>query len=833
MPAVLPEGEGESMFRLLFERSTDPIWLFEPKAGVFVDCNQAAVELMRSGTREKLLQTRPDEVSPPYQPDGRTSAEAAAAIIGLIESQGGHRFEWLARRTDGTEVPLEVVSTQIVLKNRTLHVVVSRDISERKSAEARIRQLNQELEDRVAERTAALTASEARLRTLVENAPEAIVVFDGETGRFEVVNENAARLFGRCREELLRLTPSEVSPPFQPDGRPSREAARERIQEALAGGTPVFDWLHQHPSGRLFVCEVRLVRLPSEGRPLVRASILDTTERRRREQTQRAVYEISEAVHDAADLPSLYARIHGIVGGLMPAENFYIALFDPVTEVITFPYFVDEQATEMPQPRKVGTGLTGVVLRTGKPLLANREFTEESRREGESLVLDRLGGISYKESGTPAAVWLGVPLTIQGTPIGVMAVQDYRNEAAYDEEEKQILTFVGVQTAVAIERKRAEEALLEQVQKNRALFDASSHGVMLQDEKQFLDANPAAVRILRRQRAHQVIGRHPRDFAPPLQPNGEPSDEMAARYIAECLDKGSVRFEWTLLGPDGQLIPADVLLTRVHWGDQWIIQAIVEDITERKRAEEELLKSLAHEKELNHLKTSFVSTVSHEFRTPLGIILSSAQILADYFERLDAEERREHLLSIAKNTRQMSSLMEEVLVLSRADSGKMVCQRAPLDLAALCHRLADEVASATGGQCPIELEVAPECAATEADERLLRHIFTNLLSNAVKYSPPGSAVRFTVRRENGDAICRIRDHGIGIPEADRPWLFHAFHRGRNVGDRPGTGLGLTIVKRCVELHGGRISLQSESGQGTVVTVRIPLFKEAGNGRTET
>src|SRR5262249_27546288 len=154
---------------------------------------------------------------------------------------------------------------------------------------------------------------------------------------------------------------------------------------------------------------------------------------------------------------------------------------------------------EVPQPRKVSTGLTGVVLRTGKPLLANRQFTENSRREGESLILDRLGGISYKESGTPAAVWLGVPLTIQGTPIGVMAVQDYRNEAAFGEEEKQILTFVGVQTAVAIERKRAEEALLEQVQKNRALFDASSHGVMLQDEKQFLDANPAAVRILRRQ----------------------------------------------------------------------------------------------------------------------------------------------------------------------------------------------------------------------------------------------------------------------------------------------------------------------------------------------
>jgi PAS domain S-box-containing protein len=313
-------------------------------------------------------------------------------------------------------------------------------------------------------------SAEDILRTLVENAPEAIVVFDGETGRFELVNENAVRLFGRSREELLRLTPSEVSPPFQPDGRPSPQAAREKIQEALAGGAPVFDWLHQHPSGRLFMSEVRLVRLPTDGRPLLRASVIDTTERRRREQTQRAVYEISEAAHTEEDLPRLYARIHRIVGGLMPAENFFIALFDEATEIITFPYFVDIQATELPEPRKISTGLTGLVLRASRAVLTDRAFTEGCRKEGDRVVVEALGGLSFIESGVPAAVWLGVPLLVSGKPIGVMALQDYQDAGAYGEEEKQILSFVATQTAVAIERKRAEESLRDAVEKHRALF---------------------------------------------------------------------------------------------------------------------------------------------------------------------------------------------------------------------------------------------------------------------------------------------------------------------------------------------------------------------------
>jgi PAS domain S-box-containing protein len=244
-------------------------------------------------------------------------------------------------------------------QGRVIEVVcVHEDTTERKSAEDEIRRLNTTLERRVVERTAELTASEARLRTLIEHAPEAIVVLDGDDGRFLECNDNAVRLFGLPREQLLHLQPAEVSPIVQSDGRLSLDSARKHIQAALDGGAPVFDWIYKHSSGRLVPCEVRLVRFPGEGRTLVRGSVTDNSERKRREKIQEATYQISEAVHAAKDLDSLYAHIHGIVRGLMAAENFYIALFDPATELISFPYFADERSRK-PEPFRPGTGLTG------------------------------------------------------------------------------------------------------------------------------------------------------------------------------------------------------------------------------------------------------------------------------------------------------------------------------------------------------------------------------------------------------------------------------------------------------------------------------------------
>ena len=929
--------ESELKFRLLFERSADPILLMDPTKGPrFMDCNDATVQLLGYRQKEEILRLEPGGISTELQPDGQRSVPKAIEMVKTAIRNGSHRLEWRCKRADGTIIITEVVMTAVQLAAQPLIVTVARDITERKaaeealrqhqqllasildnisegiyrsspehglifankaylrmfrydsledlrsipredlyadpadrkklidqlertgglsneeilykrkdgttfwglvssmavyfpntqtidyhvgaitditdrkSAEDQVRQLNLDLERRIAERTAELQASEARMRTMVEHAPEAIVVFDAETQKFIEVNENATRLCGRDRKTLLGLRPADISPEFQADGIRSDRLAQEKILQALAGHVPVFEWLHNRPDGTLVPCEIRLVRLPgTENETLIRASIIDTSERRRKEKIQQATYQISEAVHTADDLKSLYERIHSIIRTMMPADNFYLVLHHPGSGLFHFDYHVD-QMDPPPSPRALTNGLNAYVIREGRALLATRDSMIDPNNEW------RLAG------GTPSAVWLGVPLAERGRTFGVMAVQDYINEKAYGEEEKQILTFVAGQVAAAIQRKRAEQALRESEEKHRALFEATSQGVMLHDENAFFEVNPAALRIMGFERAEDVVGKHPAEASPPFQPNGEPSFPLAQRYIGECMEKGTAHFEWVARGANGAEVPLEVILTRIQMSGKPIIQAVILDITERKEAEAELLKSLAREKELSALKSNFVSMVSHEFRTPLGIIMSSSEILDEYFDRLEPADRAEHLESIKKNTRRMAELMEEVLLLSRVEAGKLSLDPQALDLAVFCRRLVDEVLSATHRRCPIELTVDSPNEETFADERLLRHILNNLLTNAVKYSPEGAAVHFTVTRLATRVRFAVQDHGIGIPEQDQKWIFHAFQRGRNVGNIPGTGLGLVIVKRCVELHRGTIRIESAAGSGTKVEVEVPV-----------
>jgi len=248
------------------------------------------------------------------------------------------------------------------------------------------------------------------------------------------------------------------------------------------------------------------------------------------------------------------------------------------------------------------------------------------------------------------------------------------------------------------------------------------------------------------------------------------------------------------------------------------------EVAQRQQAQTDLHHALADERELGELRSRFVSMVSHEFRTPLGVILSAAENLDSYFERLQPEQRRKQLDHVIQATRQMAKVMENVLLLGRAEAGKMEFKPATIDLENFCKGLAKEISSSTASKCPIHVHAEPLPLA-RGDEGLLRHILTNLLTNAVKYSNDGAPVEFTLERQNGEATFRVQDRGIGIPAADQKQLFSAFHRGRDAGHLPGTGLGLVVVKRCVELHGGQIACESTEGKGTMFTVRLPLFDE--------
>jgi PAS domain S-box-containing protein len=383
------------------------------------------------------------------------------------------------------------------------------------------------------------------------------------------------------------------------------------------------------------------------------------------------------------------------------------------------------------------------------------------------------------------------------------------------------------QLNASLEKRVAERTteLVRSEEKFRALFEGTSLAVVLHDENMILEANPSWLRLLGYSDLNEVIGKNPAELSAPIQPGGERAEALVRMHIANTLANGSERFDWIMLRRDGTELPMELFLTRIQLGDRQLIQAVCNDITQRKKAEAELVRTPAREKELGQLRSKFVSMVSHEFRTPLGIIQSSAEILEDYLDRLEPAEREDHLRSIRNNTRRMALIMEEVLLIGSFDAGKMEFKPAPLDLPSFVRKLVDEVLSATGQRCPIELSIPGIPGEIQADERLLRHIFTNLLTNAVKYSDAGRPVQFEIRRGGGETVCVVRDLGIGIPEADREWLFNAFHRGHNVDERPGTGLGLVIVKRCVDLHGGKIDVVSKVGEGTTVTVKLPASSQ--------
>jgi len=171
--------------------------------------------------------------------------------------------------------------------------------------------------------------------------------------------------------------------------------------------------------------------------------------------------------------------------------------------------------------------------------------------------------------------------------------------------------------------------------------------------------------------------------------------------------------------------------------------------------------------------------------------------------------------------------LEEVLLLGRLDAGGTEFKPVPLDFGALCRRVAEEMETATQRRCPIQCRIAEGTTGAWGDEAALRHILTNLLSNAVKYSAPGEPVVVELGRAGGEAVLAIRDRGCGIPAADQPRLFQAFHRGANVRQIPGTGLGLRMVQAIVSHHHGTFGLSSQEGVGTTATMRLPLQRVNG------
>jgi signal transduction histidine kinase len=251
------------------------------------------------------------------------------------------------------------------------------------------------------------------------------------------------------------------------------------------------------------------------------------------------------------------------------------------------------------------------------------------------------------------------------------------------------------------------------------------------------------------------------------------------------------------------------------------LRAATEELQAANRA---LLHEREREKELGELKSRFVTMTSHEFRTPLSVILSSAEMLEAYGTRWPEEKSRGHHRRIQAAVKRMTTMLDGILLIGRAEAGALTCNREALDVPGFCAELVESMQESSASRHRIAHAAEGPWGDVELDEQLLLQILTNLLSNAIKYSP-GGGVRFDARREGDVAVFEVADRGIGIPPEDQPRLFETFHRGSNAQRISGTGLGLAIVRKAVDQHGGTITFESRIDEGTRFIVRLPVHGE--------
>lgn len=417
-------------------------------------------------------------------------------------------------------------------------------------------------------------------RQLWRSLPEGLLVIDARS-RIHYANPAVEKMFGWAEGSLAGKPMSVIQPERM--HRPHLRGMEHYFKtgQRRLEWSPV-DTIGLHADGHEFPVEVGLFEVhpegPDGGERLIAGIVRDGSERGRARAMQSALHRISEAAHSAPDLQDMFRQIHETISALMPAPNFYVALHDEETDVVSFPYWVDE-VDPWPEPRALAErrGLTDVVLRTGESLLLSPETsaTWTSLSEAVDLI------------GTDGVDWLGVPLkTARGT-IGVLTVQTYSGTTRYTEKHKELLHFVSDQVAAAVERKQAQQYLLQSEERFRSVFDQSPIIICLLTfpEGQFLEMNAAGIAAFGWER-HEILGKTSTELNVWI----DPADR--ARYVELLRTHGSVQnFEARMRRRNGEIFTVLYSGSIVQLGDRTFSLNSLQDINERKLAEASLRES--------------------------------------------------------------------------------------------------------------------------------------------------------------------------------------------------------------------------------------------------
>ncbi|MEM9955681.1 MAG: PAS domain-containing sensor histidine kinase [Chloroflexota bacterium] len=374
------------------------------------------------------------------------------------------------------------------------------------------------------------------------------------------------------------------------------------------------------------------------------------------------------------------------------------------------------------------------------------------------------------------------------------------------------------------ELKRVQIELSESKRRIEAVIDNVNNGIVAINRKGFIQtANRASARIFGYQ-LDELIGLHLRDLMTETL-----KDEQSFYRL-----NGQHGHEITGVRKDGEHFPMYFSLNRLELDDGAIYTCIIQDITYRKRMETEIIErermqvALDKERELRSLKNRFLSMMGHELNTPLASINLSYDMLKKYGDVSTPEENEQALDNIQQQVGHLRDMVKDVMTLSRSEAEGLSVDAEQLNLVTYCQDIVEEFHFIHSKTHSVDFECDIKKLMAQIDRRILRRALTNLLSNAIKYSPNGQTVTLSLIVDDAQeqAIIKVKDTGMGIPEEDHARLFEPFHRATNVDNLPGTGLGLAIVKQAIELHNGTITFETVMGEGTTFIIVLPLQHKA-------
>jgi PAS domain S-box-containing protein len=642
----------------------------------------------------------------------------------------------------------------------------------------------------------------AYLDQLVECAPEAITILDS-CHQVTRINSEFTRMFGFTPEEALGRPLDELVVPSD------RTAESDWIQEAVDRGQKVtLETKRRRKDSTLVDVSVSCAPV-MVGAKRVGICVLyrDIEEHKRAQTLSSALYRIAERTSAASHLQGFYASIHNIVGELMNARNFYIALYDPATELLTFPHFVDEHDPP-PAPKRLGRGLTEYVLRTGEPLLATPKVFDELVARGEVELI-----------GAPSLDWMGVPLRAGNQTFGVLVVQSYREDVRFRERDKEVLTFVSQQLASAIDHKRHEEALRQSEARYRSLVQSAVYGIYRSSvDGRFLDVNPALIHMLGYDSADEVV-----KLDPQREVFVEPAEHE--RLLQELQKSGhldSAEVHWKR--KDGSAITVRLsgrAATELDEADQ-ALEIIAEDVTERRALEDQFRQAQKME-----AVGRLAGGVAHDFNNLLMVVSGYTEVLMEALDQNDPLLVKVQAIQQAAD--RATTLTRQLLAFSR----KQLLELKVVDVNSIVADMERLLRPLIGENIDLTTKLTPNVGHTRADAGQLEQVIMNLVVNAKDAMPDGGRILIqtseadpdTARREHSliqpgtYILLSVSDTGAGMDRETQSRIFEPFFTTKEKGK--GTGLGLSTVYGIVKQGGGYIFAQSEPGCGTTFRIYLP------------